>query len=96
MQDQKREAETKIQQVERDRADLFAETHRLDEQLQQAHSELERLKARLSRSSQEMVSIVVLAVGWDRWGGWHYHLRLKARLSRSSQEMVSIVVLAIG
>ena len=40
--------------------------------LQQAHSELERLKARLSRSSQEMVSIVVLAVGWDRWGGWHY------------------------
>ena len=32
--------------------------------LQQAHSELDRLKARLSCSSQEMVSIVVLAIGW--------------------------------
>ena len=31
--------------------------------LQQAHSELDRLKARLSRSSQDIVSIVVLAIG---------------------------------
>ena len=39
--------------------------------LQQAHSELERLKARLAHSSQEMVSIVVLAacnrIGQGEW-----------------------------
>ena len=47
--------EDRIREIGKERDALFEKVHRLEQELHQSQSQLERLKVRLSRSSQEMV-----------------------------------------
>ena len=58
IEDQKRHAEDRIREIGKEKDTLFEKVHRLEQELHQSQSELERLKLRLSRSSQEMVGCV--------------------------------------